>query len=86
MRHLTCKTTQTATKCNKYQNRDPNATIRLLKLIGTQKVYKTYDKEGSILHYLGTNHYSIDRILWKNLQFLRASRAKIVESIEARII
>ena len=56
MRHLTCKTTQIATKCNQYQNRDPNATIGLLKLISTQKVYITYDKQGSILHYLGTNH------------------------------
>ena len=29
--------------------------IELLKSISTQKVHKTYDKQGSILHYLGTN-------------------------------
>ena len=40
MRHLTCKTTKT---------------IGLLKLISAQKVHKTYDKQGSILHYLITN-------------------------------
>ena len=29
--------------------------IELLKSISTQKVHKTCDKQGSILHYLGTN-------------------------------
>ena len=26
-----------------------------MKLISTQKVHKTYDKQGSIMHYLSTN-------------------------------
>ena len=62
MRHLTCKTTQTATKCNQEQNRDPHVTIGLLKPISTQKVYKTYDKQGSILHYLGTNQEAFQEL------------------------
>ena len=28
----------------------------LLKWISTQKAHKTCDKQGSIFHYLGTNH------------------------------
>ena len=30
--------------------------IELLKSISTQKAHKTCYKQGSILHYLGTNH------------------------------
>ena len=56
MRHLTCKTTKIATKCDQWQSRDPNVTIELLKSISTQKGHKTCYKQGSILHYLGTNH------------------------------
>ena len=33
--------------------------IELLKSISTQKVHKTCNKQGSILHYLGTNHVDI---------------------------
>ena len=33
--------------------------IELLKSISTQKVHKTCDKQGSILHYLGTNHFMV---------------------------
>ena len=29
--------------------------IELLKSISTQKTHKTYNKQGLILHYLGTN-------------------------------
>ena len=31
--------------------------IELLKSISTQKAHKTYYKQGSILHYLGTNQF-----------------------------
>ena len=31
--------------------------IELLKTISTQKVHKTCDKQGSILHYLGTDKW-----------------------------
>ena len=71
MGHLTCKTTQKATKCNQQQNWDPIATIGLLKLISTQKVYKTYDKQGSILHYLGTNHIVIIKSMNLVMTFFR---------------
>ena len=33
--------------------------IELLKYISTQKAHKTCYKQGSILHYLGTNHITI---------------------------
>ena len=56
MRHLTCKTTKIATKYDQQQSRDPNVTIKLLKSISTKKAHQTYDKQGSTLHYLGTNH------------------------------
>ena len=33
--------------------------IELLKLISTQKAHKTCYKQGSILHYLGTNQFLV---------------------------
>ena len=33
----------------------PNVSIELLKSISTQKAHKTCHKQGSKLHYLGTN-------------------------------
>ena len=38
---------------------DLNASIELLKSISTQKAHKTCNKQGSILHYLGTNHCAL---------------------------
>ena len=34
----------------------PNVSIELLKSISMQKAHKTCHKQGSKLHYLGTNH------------------------------
>ena len=35
----------------------------LLKSISIEKAHKTCDKQGSILHYLGTNH-SFSLLVW----------------------
>ena len=60
MRLLTCKTTKISTKCDQLQNRDSNMSIEVLKSISTQKAHKTSYKQGSILHYFGTNHRGFD--------------------------
>ena len=56
MRCLTCKTTKNSYKMSSVMKPGPNVSIELLKLISTQKAHKTCHKQGSKLHYLGTNH------------------------------
>ena len=49
------QTTKNNYKMSLVMKSGPNVSIELLKLISTQKTYKTCHKQGSKLHYLGTN-------------------------------
>ena len=53
---MTCKTTKNSYKMSSVMKPGPNVSIELLKLISKQKAHKTCYKQGSKLHYLGTNH------------------------------
>ena len=53
---MTCKTTKNSYKMLLVMKPGPNVSIELLKSISTQKAHKTCHKQGSKLHYLGTNH------------------------------
>ena len=55
MRCLTSKTTKNSYKMPSVMKSGPNVSIELLKLISTQNAHKTCHKQGSKLHYLGTN-------------------------------
>ena len=50
------QTTKNSYKMSSVMKPGPNVSIELLKLISTQKAHKTCHKQGSKLHYLGTNH------------------------------
>ena len=52
---MTCKTTKNSYKMSLVMKPGPNVSIELFNLISTQKAHKTCHKQGSKLHYLGTN-------------------------------
>ena len=57
--------------------------IEFLKPISTQKAHKTYYKQGSILHYLGTNHIRLKRGRPIGLKYITLQKRRTQRKIGA---
>ena len=63
-RYLTCKTTKNSYKMCLVKKPRPNVSIELFKSISTQKAHKICLKQCSKLYYFGTNHLTLQGVLF----------------------